>query len=195
VTTRLPATERRRQLLVVAAQTFGTEGYHGASMNDIAKAAGVTKPVVYQHFDSKHELFLELLRTVGAEVETVVGDALDTDLDPRLMIENALRAYFRYFEDHRHSFGMVFGDGVLGEPDFAAERRGLEHNLALRISEQIDIAGVDRTGRRVIAHGIVGLCEGAVRYCLDAEQPPDVDALVELVGELVWAGLRGERPR
>jgi AcrR family transcriptional regulator len=179
----------------VAALTFGAEGYHGASMNDIAHRAGVTKPVLYQHFDSKHELFLELLRTVGAEVEQVIGEALDQDHEPRALVEGALRAYFTYFEQHRHRFGLVFGDGVLGEPEFAAERRGLEHNLALRISELIDIPGVDRTGRRLIAHGIVGLCEGAVRYCLEADQPPDVDALVDLVGELVWAGLRGERPR
>lgn len=194
MTNRLPASERRRQLLEVAARVFGAEGYHGASMNDIATQAGVTKPVLYQHFESKHELFLELLRTVGAEVEQVVGQALDADLDPRALIENALRAYFTYFEEHHNAFGMVFGDGVLGEPDFAAERQGLERNLALRISELIDITGVDRSGRRLIARGIVGLCEGAVRYCLDTDQPPDVESLVGMVGELVWAGLRGERP-
>ena len=195
MTTRMPAPERRDQLLEVAALTFGREGYHGASMNDIAEAAGVTKPVLYQHWDSKHDLFLELLHTVGAEVETVVGEALDADVEPRALVENALRAYFTYFEQHRHRFGLVFGDGVLGEPAFATERRSLEHNLALRISEVIDIPGVDRTGRRLIAHGIVGLCEGVVRYCVDAEQPPDVDGLVDQVGELMWAGLRGERPR
>ncbi|MDH3705330.1 MAG: TetR/AcrR family transcriptional regulator [Acidimicrobiia bacterium] len=195
MTTRMPAPERRDQLLEVAALTFGREGYHGASMNDIAEAAGVTKPVLYQHWDSKHDLFLALLHTVGAEVETVVGEALDADVEPRALVENALRAYFTYFEQHRHRFGLVFGDGVLGEPAFATERRSLEHNLALRISEVIDIPGVDRTGRRLIAHGIVGLCEGVVRYCVDAEQPPDVDGLVDQVGELMWAGLRGERPR
>ncbi|MGI9604156.1 MAG: TetR/AcrR family transcriptional regulator [Acidimicrobiales bacterium] len=195
MTTRLPASERRRQLLEVAARVFGSDGYHGTSMNDIALAAGVTKPVLYQHFDSKHELFLELLRTIGAEVEQVVGAGLEIDQEPRHLVENALRAYFTYFDEHRDSFGIMFGDGVLGEPDFAAERRGLEHDLALRISELIDIAGMDRTGRRLIAHGIVGLCEGAVRYCLEDDNAPAVDELVAMVGEQVWAGLRGERPR
>ena len=53
VSTRLPAARRRRQLLEVALKVFAEQGYHDASMNDIAIAAGVTKPVLYQHFTSK----------------------------------------------------------------------------------------------------------------------------------------------
>ena len=59
--TRLPADERRDQLLDVALEVFATAGFHGASMNEIAEAAGVTKPVLYQHFDSKNDLFAALL--------------------------------------------------------------------------------------------------------------------------------------
>ena len=60
MTGRLPAAERRQQLLDVAVATFSEQGYRNTSMNDIAEAAGVTKPVLYQHFPSKRELFLEL---------------------------------------------------------------------------------------------------------------------------------------
>ena len=57
---RLSATARREQILDVALEVFGRAGFHGASMNDVADAAGVTKPVLYQHFDSKRELYRAL---------------------------------------------------------------------------------------------------------------------------------------
>ena len=53
MSTRLPAAERREQLLDAAMTAFAANGYHGTSMNDVAKAAGITKPVLYQHFESK----------------------------------------------------------------------------------------------------------------------------------------------
>ena len=62
---RLTADARRTQILDVAVDVFGQGGYYGASMNDIADAAGVTKPVLYQHFDSKSDLYRALIDDVG----------------------------------------------------------------------------------------------------------------------------------
>ena len=73
---RLPAPRRRRQLLDVALRVFADQGFHDASMNDIAEAAGVTKPVLYQHFGSKRELFSELLTDVGNELQETITKAL-----------------------------------------------------------------------------------------------------------------------
>ena len=64
---RLPAAERRRQLLQTATEVFAVRGYHDSAMNDIADAAGVTKPVLYQHFESKRELYLEHSALKGGE--------------------------------------------------------------------------------------------------------------------------------
>ena len=58
---RMPAAQRRTQLMDVAMRVFSREGYHGATMADVADAAGVTKPVLYQHFPSKRDLYLALL--------------------------------------------------------------------------------------------------------------------------------------
>ena len=68
MSSRLPASERRQQLLDTALATFARLGYRDAAMNDIADAAGVTKPVLYQHFASKRELFLELLADVASRL-------------------------------------------------------------------------------------------------------------------------------
>lgn len=65
MSTRLPAIERKEQLLDLALQVFATKGYHETSMTDIAELAGVTKPVVYQHFESKRALFLAIIDNVG----------------------------------------------------------------------------------------------------------------------------------
>ena len=65
---RLPAPRRRRQLLDVALDAFAERGFHRTSMDDVAEAAGVTKPVLYQHFGSKRELYLELLDDVGRQL-------------------------------------------------------------------------------------------------------------------------------
>lgn len=67
-TTRLAAGERRDQLLRAARETFGRNGFTNTSMNDVADVAGVTKPVLYQHFDSKHDLFHEVLSATAQEL-------------------------------------------------------------------------------------------------------------------------------
>ena len=79
---RLSADARREQILDVAINVFGRAGYYGASMNDIADAAGVTKPVLYQHFDSKGELYSALL---GDEIESA-------SLDHAMWFHRPLRA-------------------------------------------------------------------------------------------------------
>ena len=75
MTTRLPAEQRRRQLLDVACTVFATHGFHATSMDDVASAAGVTKPVLYQHFPSKRALFVELLENVGHELLGLLAEA------------------------------------------------------------------------------------------------------------------------
>ena len=119
-TTRLPAAERRRQLLDVALGVFAREGYHAASMNDVAEAAGVTKPVLYQHFESKRELYLELLRDVGGRLEQAIAEATAHAGGPRQKVEDGLRAYFRFVADQREAFQLLFTGGSRADADLAA---------------------------------------------------------------------------
>ena len=92
MTVRLPAAERRVQLLHAALSVFAQEGFQTATMESVATEAGVTKPVLYQHFSSKRELFLELLRDVGARpaprLELQIDDvkvAVPEDFDDRTL--------------------------------------------------------------------------------------------------------------
>ena len=89
---RLPAAERREQLLDVATTVFSDRGFHGASMNDVAQAAGVTKPVLYQHFPSKRDLYLELVEGVSGQLAETVTTAARTESDALNQAQAALSA-------------------------------------------------------------------------------------------------------
>src|SRR5207245_6267355 len=83
---RLPRSARRKQLLAAAQQVFVANGYHAAAMDDIAERAGVSKPVLYQHFPGKLELYLALLDTQAQALSAAVHDALAATDDNRLRV-------------------------------------------------------------------------------------------------------------
>ena len=96
MSSRLPAARRREQLLEVALHVFASRGFHQTSMNDVADAAGVTKPVLYQHFSSKRALYLELLELVSLRLMAAIDEATSAAAGPREQVQRGLRAYFRF---------------------------------------------------------------------------------------------------
>lgn len=190
---RLPAAERREQLLHVAVGVFAEHGYHATSMNDVAEAAGVTKPVLYQHFSSKRELFVELLADIGDELRDTIAKATADAPGPRQQIEHGFRAYFRYVDENTASFRVLFGSGARRDPEFASFARNVEASIADAIAELIVVEGEPVAQRRMLAHSIVGMTEAASRYWLAHDREPDVDALAAQLSQLAWSGLRGVR--
>lgn len=191
--TRMSGPERRRQLLAVARAVFGAEGYRATSMNDVARAAGVTKPVLYQHFDSKEELFLELVRDVAADVRAVVREALAAAEGPRQQVESGFAAYFRFFAAEPGAFRLLFGDAARGEPLFASVVADLERDIAADIA-QLFPPDLPLEDRLLFAHGIVGLAESTSRYCAELRPGYAPDELAAKVARLAWLGLRQGGP-
>src|SRR5664279_4723745 len=99
---RLPRSARRKQLLAAAQEVFVANGYHAAAMDDIAERAGVSKPVLYQHFPGKLELYLALLDTQAEMLSSAVHDALATTDDNRLRVHGVLSAYFSFVDREGH---------------------------------------------------------------------------------------------
>src|SRR4030088_2360646 len=93
---RLPRTARRAQLLAAAQDVFVANGYHAAAMDEIADRAGVSKPVLYQHFPSKLELYLALLDTQVEQLGGRVRDAIDSTHDNKLRVRAAVTAYYGF---------------------------------------------------------------------------------------------------
>lgn len=190
---RLPAAARRRQLLDRAVEVFAAEGFHGTSMNDVAEAAGVTKPVLYQHFRSKRDLYLELLDDVGHQLQQSIVSATASAPGPRQQVEAGFAAYFHHVDRHRSAFTLLFGSGARLDDGFAEAVRRVETTIAEAVAALIE-ADVDDLHRRVLAYGVVGLAESTSRHWLAEGLELDPDELAREVAELAWAGLRGVRP-
>ncbi len=190
-TSRLPAARRRRQLLDVALELFAARGYHTTSMNDIAEAAGVTKPVLYQHFRSKRALYLELLEDVGGRLRDVIGKATSEAPNPREQVQAGFLAYFTFVSEQRTAFQLLFGGGSRRDLQFADAVRSVEQSIAESIAALIDVEGLEPDRRRLLAHGIVGLAEGTSRHWLANGLAGSPEDLARDVAALAWAGLRG----
>ncbi len=193
MTVRLPAAERRVQLLDAALGVFAAEGFQTATMEAVATVAGVTKPVLYQHFPSKRDLFLELLRDVGTRLVETVGAATTAATSAEAQVVDGFAAYFHFVAAHPDQFRLLFGEGVRTDTEFADAVAVVEDELARFIAALIEIEGLDDNERLLLAYGILGLAEGTGRHWIAAGATGDVDALAARVADLAWLGLRGRR--
>jgi len=180
-TPRLTATARREQLLEVALEVFARNGYHDTSMNDIADAAGVTKPVLYQHFDSKRELYQALLDEAGARLLRAIFSGAGDATDARELTE-------RGFRDHDACM-LLYSSGTRDD-EFARAVRRVTAGAASAVAQLITV-DIDDEHRLTLAHALVGLAEGASRRLVERGDRFDPDLIARQVSDLAWAGLRG----
>ena len=172
-------------------ETFGRGGYAEASMAEIAAAAGITKPVVYQHFVSKRALFLEVLRECGRRMEIQIEKATSGADSPRQIVEQGFHGFISFFESHPETFRILFSDANRSDPEFSQEVHRVEMVVAERIASLIDIPNLSAADRRLLAVGIVGQAESAVRHWMSDDTDLSADRVSALLAELTWAGLRG----
>src|SRR3954469_20295546 len=189
---RLPAARRRRQLLDVALGVFAANGFHQTSMEDVADAAGVTKPVLYQHFGSKRELYLELLDDVGGRLMATISAAVAPAAGPRQQVHAGFLAYFRFVAEHQSAFQLLFGSGARRDEEFADAVRRVETSIAEAIAPPIEV-DIDAEHRRTLAQGLVGLAEGTGRHWVAHNLDLDPAVVATWIADLAWGGLRSVR--
>lgn len=190
---RLPAARRRQQLLDVALQVFGEVGFHPTSMNDVAEAAGVTKPVLYQHFRSKRELYKQVLTDVGDQLLDAIAKATASARSPHEQVTLGFIAYFRFVEANEAAFRVLFGGGTRRDEEFAAQVAIVEGAIADAIAALIDVEELSAVQRRQLAHGLVGLAEGTSRLWMDEGAQQPAEEVAGLMADLAWRGLRAIR--
>ncbi|MGH9061793.1 MAG: TetR/AcrR family transcriptional regulator, partial [Acidimicrobiales bacterium] len=194
---RLPAARRRSQLLEVAQQLFGARGFHDTSMEDIADAAGVTKPVLYQHFPSKRDLYLELLQAVGDELLEAVTSSATAASGPQQQVRAGFDAYFWFVSERTSAFRVLFGTGARTTDEFSELVRQFEASVAGTIGSLIE-AGVSCEHRELLGYAIVGLAEVTARQWLARNRtgggggleqldPAEGQRLAGQLADLVWA--------
>lgn len=186
---RLSADARREQIIDVAIEVFGRAGYFGASMNDIAEAAGVTKPVLYQHFDSKSDLYGALLDEVGERLLGAIAKATANAGDGREQTARGFQAYFRWVAHRHDEFMLLFGGSARHAEEFGPRIRRITGEAAAMIAPLIAV-DIDPEHRATLAHALVGLAEGASRRLVGLGEQFDPDAVAREVSALAWAGLR-----
>jgi AcrR family transcriptional regulator len=188
---RLPRQERRRQLLDAALEVFVSQGYHAAAMEEIAERAGVSKPVLYQHFPGKLDLYLALLDQSVDELVETVRQALRSTADNKQRVAATFSAYFEYVERAGQAFRLVFESDLGNE---AAVRDRLERSqreCAELISPMVrDGAGLDADEAHLVSVAMVGLAQFTARYWLSQKDIPR-EAAEQLVARLAWRGISG----
>jgi AcrR family transcriptional regulator len=190
--TRLPRLARRRQLLDAAMEVFVARGYHAAAMDEIAERAGVSKPVLYQHFPGKQELYLALLdESVERLIEAVVA-ALRSTTDNRQRVNATFAAYFGYVAEHSGTFKLVFESDFTNEPAVRARIDAADKLCADMISRVIkEDAGLADDEAHLLSIGLLGMAQVSARYWLSTLGSIPREAAEQLVARLAWRGISG----
>ena len=165
---------------------FGRHGYHQTSMSALAAEAGVTKPVLYQHFASKHDLFAEVLAETGDRLMRAI-EASEVEETPRRRVEAGFRSFFRFFEEQPAAFDVLYGTSVAVDPDFRKDARRVRDTFAEYLTGLIRT--VDHGSALAMAAGINGLSEGMIRHWMHGDDPRSAEEMAALAACLAWGGL------
>jgi AcrR family transcriptional regulator len=200
-TRRRLAPERRRELIEAAAlEVFSRQGYHAASMAQVARLAGVTKPVIYDHFASKDALHAHLLRRYSeallARVEAAVADA---ERDGRAVPHALVAAFFAFVEEEPFARRLLFDDPDAGPDRAAAHRRGqmaVTRRIAAGMAEAGTLRGVrDRELRLELrAQALKTMLNGLADWWLDHPEVAREQVVAEAEAVLQRGLLEGARP-
>jgi AcrR family transcriptional regulator len=180
--TRLPRSARRTQLLGAAREVFVAQGYHATAMDDIADRAGVSKPVLYQHFPGKRELYIALLDQHGTELMAGVRRALASTTDNKQRVAATISAYFEFVDSESEAFRLVFESDLRSDP----EVRAIVDRVASSCASAI--AGVIR---EILGVAMAGMAHVTARFWLETGRRLDRRHADQLLAQLSWRGIRG----
>jgi AcrR family transcriptional regulator len=187
--------ERRRQLLEFATRRFAENGYHPTSVAEIVQGLGVGKGVFYWYFDSKEQLFLEILREAQQDLRRTQQQAIADEDDPVRRIELGIRSTMHWSAEHP-DFYKLTQFAVTEERFLPALRKGQDVAVkdAIRhVSDGIDRGVIRDTNPLYIAHSILGLSTQLVRVFIhEQHRSPDevADEAVALILDGILAGDR-----
>lgn len=189
---RVPGHLRAEQLLDVAEQLFAGAGYGQVSIQGIALAAGITRPVVYQHFGSKDGIYLACLRRARAQLVTMLFDAIASTSDARTQLERGADAYFRLVETDPARWRLLFGGGAALSGAVAEEAIRLHLATEARFADLLRplAPNADEHTLLAYAHAIGGAAHQMAQWWL---RTPGVTRaqVVEWYRAASWDGLRG----
>jgi AcrR family transcriptional regulator len=189
---RLPRDERRAQLLVAALEVFTAAGYHSAAMDEIADRANVSKPVLYQHFPSKLDLYLAVLDMHIDSLVFAIQKAIASNRENSSRVAATVEAYFGFIDSEGEAFRLLFESDMNLEPQVRERLNRMTYDCAAAVSAVISIdTGLGKEESMMLAVGIIGTVQTTARHWLDRDGKIDRQRATELVMNLIWRGISG----
>lgn len=187
---RMPRNERRQQLMTAASDVFVINGYHAAGMDEIAERAGVSKPVLYQHFPSKLDLYMGVLTRHIELMVQGVRQALRSTTNNRQRVHAAVQAFFDFVDNDTQGYRLVFESDLMGDSQVqTCVERGTEACVDAVFDMVSQDSGLDPYRARMLAVGLVGASQVSARYWLEADRPISQEDAINTTAALLWGGL------
>jgi AcrR family transcriptional regulator len=189
---RLPRKARRAQLLESALEVFAAHGYHAAAMDDIAVRAGVSKPVLYQHFPGKLDLYLALLEVSCDTIIDNCREALLSTQDNKQRVAATMDVFFDYVASETGAFRLVFESDLTNEPNVREQVERVTTECAELITQVIaEDTGLPAEASHLLAVALVGMAQVSARYWLADESTIPRENAAALIAGLAWRGIGG----
>ncbi|TYK49127.1 TetR/AcrR family transcriptional regulator [Actinomadura decatromicini] len=190
--TRLPRLARRRQLLGAAQEVFVAQGYHAAAMDEIAERAGVSKPVLYQHFPGKLELYLALLDEHAEALVNTVREALESTTDNKLRVQASIGAFYDFVAGDGEAYRLVFESDLRNVAPVRARVDRANQQCAEMIAQVIaEDTDAPNDEAHLLGMGLVGMAEVSARYWLSQQRAVPKDTAEKIIARLAWRGISG----
>ncbi len=185
---------REREILAAAERIFGERGYQGTSMDDVAAAVGVSKPLIYQYYGSKDGLFLACLARLRAQLLETVADAVMAATDIEDSLYAGFVAWFQFLDDHPQAWSVLIDEGMLAAGPMAAATDEVRNAFIELISTMVRLnlpptRPADPDEVEILAHSISGATERLAIWRSRTPHPPSPEKVARTLKDLLWQGL------
>ena len=189
---RLPRSARRAQLLEAAQEVFVESGYHAAAMDEIADRAGVSKPVLYQHFPGKLDLYCALLDQTSDELVELVRRALASTTDNKLRVAASIQAYFDFIDSHGAGYRLIFESDLTNETAVRDRVDKVSQDCGEAIAGVIrEDTGLPDAEAHLLGMALSGMAQVSARFWVGQGSAIPREEAARLVAALSWRGLGG----
>jgi AcrR family transcriptional regulator len=179
-------------LLGAAREVFVAHGYHAAAMDEIAERAGVSKPVLYQHFPGKRDLYLALLAEHTQQLIDAVRFALTSTAENKQRVAATLAAYFSFIDSESEAFLLIFESDLTNDGDVRALVDRVSSECSAMFADVIgQDTGLAREEAELLAVALAGMAQVSARYWLQTGRTVPRAAADRLISQLSWRGIRG----
>jgi AcrR family transcriptional regulator len=184
--------QRREQLLDVGRKLFAEKGFEGTSVEEIAASAGVSKPVVYEHFGGKEGLYAVVVdREIQGLLDAITA-SLSSAAHPRVMLEQAALALLEYIESSTDGFRILVRDSPVAQSTgtFASLLSDVASQVEYLLADEFKARGLEAKTTPLYAQMLVGMVALTGQFWLDHRKPKKAEVAAHLVN-LAWNGLSG----